>query len=122
MSFSYHLEGALCHCQGPLLPAKDNTPFVCPIVLSQYNPFARIYCHVYEIFNNHENSNINREDRSNNNDSTESGSSHIIINSSMKMRLTEGDDRRTHKLPTMEEIAAAIPIEYSYRNFRDITP
>lgn len=40
----------------------------------------------------------------------------------MKMRLTEGDDRRTHKLPTMEEIAAAIPIEYSYRNFRDITP
>jgi hypothetical protein len=35
------------------------------------------------------------------------------------MRLIEGSDRRTHKLPTMEEIAAVIPIEYSDRSFRD---
>ncbi|CEG73986.1 hypothetical protein RMATCC62417_09264 [Rhizopus microsporus] len=36
------------------------------------------------------------------------------------MRLIEGSDRRTHNLPTMEEIAAVIPIEYSDRGFRDI--
>ncbi|CEG69352.1 hypothetical protein RMATCC62417_05439 [Rhizopus microsporus] len=36
------------------------------------------------------------------------------------MRLIEGSDRRTTNLPTTEEVAAAIPIEYSDRGFRGI--
>ncbi|KAG1178386.1 hypothetical protein G6F70_000108 [Rhizopus microsporus] len=89
-------------------------------LLSQWNPFARIYRHAYEILSNRESSRINREDRANSNGSTESGSSYIVISSSMRMHLIKGDDKRTHNLPTMEEVAAAIPIEYIDRNFRDI--
>ncbi|CEG74052.1 hypothetical protein RMATCC62417_09322 [Rhizopus microsporus] len=36
------------------------------------------------------------------------------------MHLIEEDDKRTHSLPTMEEVAAIIPIEYIDRIFRDI--
>ncbi|PHZ11008.1 uncharacterized protein RHIMIDRAFT_293200 [Rhizopus microsporus ATCC 52813] len=38
----------------------------------------------------------------------------------MRMGLIEGSDRRTHNLPTTEEVAVVIPIEYSDRSFRDI--
>lgn len=36
------------------------------------------------------------------------------------MRFIEGGDRRIQNLPTMEEVAAVIPIKYSDRAFRDI--
>ncbi|CEG81586.1 hypothetical protein RMATCC62417_15771 [Rhizopus microsporus] len=36
------------------------------------------------------------------------------------MRLIEGGDRRIQNLPTMEEVAAVIPVEYSDRSFRGI--
>jgi hypothetical protein len=36
------------------------------------------------------------------------------------MHLIERDDKRTHNLPTMEEVAVVIPIEYIDRNFHDI--
>ncbi|CEI99039.1 hypothetical protein RMCBS344292_13133 [Rhizopus microsporus] len=89
-------------------------------VLSQCNPFARIYRLAYEILSSHESSSINNENRGNNNGSAESGSPYIIINSSMRMHLIEGGDRRIYNLPTMEEVAAVIPIEHSNRSCRDI--
>ncbi|ORE04023.1 hypothetical protein BCV72DRAFT_22403 [Rhizopus microsporus var. microsporus] len=49
-------------------------------MLAQFNPFARIYRHAYEISSNHESSNINSKDISNNNGSTESESPYIVIN------------------------------------------
>ncbi|CEG74303.1 hypothetical protein RMATCC62417_09539 [Rhizopus microsporus] len=59
-------------------------------------------------------------DRPNNDGSTESGSTCIIISPSMRMRLIEGGDRHIHNLPTMEEVAPVIPIKYIARSFRDI--
>ena len=85
-------------------------------VLSQCNPFVRIYRHAYGILSNHESSSINNEDKGNNNGSAESGSPYIIISSSMRMHLIKGGVRRTHNLPTMEEVATVIPIEYIDRN------
>ncbi|CEG77175.1 hypothetical protein RMATCC62417_11971 [Rhizopus microsporus] len=87
-------------------------------ILVQCNPFARIYCHTYEILSNHEGSNTNSEDRSNNDDYAKSGSPITIISPSTRLRLTERGDRRIHNLPTMEEVIAAIPIGYSDRSFR----
>ncbi|CEG75461.1 hypothetical protein RMATCC62417_10497 [Rhizopus microsporus] len=89
-------------------------------ILGQRNPFAHIYRHTYEILSNHESSSINSKDRSNNNGSTESGPPYIIISPLMRMCLIEEGDRRTQNLPTMEEVAAVIPIEYSDISFRDI--
>ncbi|CEI86199.1 hypothetical protein G6F70_007675 [Rhizopus microsporus] len=89
-------------------------------MLAQYNFFTRIYRHEYELLSNHESSSINSEDRANNNSSAESGSPYIFIGSSVRMHLIEENDKRIHSLPTMEEVAAVIPIEYSDRNFRDI--
>ncbi|CEI92111.1 hypothetical protein G6F70_000773 [Rhizopus microsporus] len=81
-------------------------------MLSQCNPFASVYRHAHEILSSHENDS--------NNDQTETIVPHIVISPSMRMRLIEGSDRRTHNLPIMEEIAAVIPIEYSDRGYRDI--
>ncbi|PHZ17872.1 uncharacterized protein RHIMIDRAFT_195217, partial [Rhizopus microsporus ATCC 52813] len=135
---AFQIHGVLCPCQGPLIPVEGNAPSYAQlyiydfsyvaqrrsernknlenenienfsIPLSQCNLFARIYRHVYEILSNHESSSINSEDKANNNGSTESGSPYIIIGSLMRIRLIEGDDRRTYNLPTMEEAAAAIP-------------
>ena len=89
-------------------------------ILPQWNPFAHIYCHVYKILSNHECFSIDSEDISNNDDSAESDSSCINISPSKRIRLIEGGDRRTHALPTMEESATVILIEYSDRSFRDI--
>ncbi|CEG83054.1 hypothetical protein RMATCC62417_17030 [Rhizopus microsporus] len=146
---AFQIHGALCHCQGPLIPVEGNAPSYAQLyiydpsyvaqrrsernenlenenienlstLLSQCNPFVRIYRHAYEILSNHESSGINSEDRANNNGSAESGSPYIIISSSMRMRLIEGGVRCTYNLPTMVEVAAAIPIEYIDRSFRDI--
>ena len=146
---TFQIHGALCHRQGSPSPVEGNVPSYAQLyiydpsydaqrqsernenldnevienpstLLSQWNPFARIYRHAYEILSNRESSRINREDRANSNGSTESGSSYIVISSSMRMHLIKGDDKRTHNLPTMEEVAVAIPIEYIDRNFRDI--
>ncbi|CEG83071.1 hypothetical protein RMATCC62417_17047 [Rhizopus microsporus] len=143
------IHGALCHRQGSSIPFEGNAPSYAQLyiydpsyvaqrlsernenldneiidnlstLLSQCNPLAGIYYHTYEILSNHESSSINSEDRANNNGYAESGSPYIIISSSMRMRLIEGGDRRTHNLPTMEEVAAVIPIEYSNRSCRDI--
>ncbi|ORE03852.1 hypothetical protein BCV72DRAFT_307851 [Rhizopus microsporus var. microsporus] len=124
------IYGALCHCQDPLIPIKGNASSYAQLYiydpskllnpLSQCNSFARIYRHAYEILSNHEGSSINSEDIANNNDSAESGSPFIIVSSSMRMRLIEEGDRRTYNLPTMEEVAAAIPIEYIDKSFHDI--
>ncbi|PHZ08919.1 uncharacterized protein RHIMIDRAFT_294748 [Rhizopus microsporus ATCC 52813] len=86
-------------------------------MLAQCNPFARIYRHAHEILSNHESSSNTVSDG---NDQREDSAPYIIISPSKRMRLIEGSDRRTHNLPTMEEIAAVIPIEYSGRGFRDI--
>ena len=48
-------------------------------LLSQCNPFARIYHRAYEILISHKNSSINSEDRVISNGSTESGSSYKSI-------------------------------------------
>jgi hypothetical protein len=88
-------------------------------MLSHCNPFSRIYRHAHEILSRYENTNTDGDLSSNTN---ESNSPYIIISPSMRMRLIEGSDRRTHNLPTMEEVAAVIPIEYSDRSFRDIIP
>jgi hypothetical protein len=45
---------------------------------------------------------------------------YIIISPDMRVRLIEGGDRRTQSLPTMEEAAAIILIEYGDRSFGDI--
>ncbi|KAG1233505.1 hypothetical protein G6F68_003519 [Rhizopus microsporus] len=81
-------------------------------MLVQCNPFASVYRHAHEILSNHENDS--------NNDQTETNAPYIVISPSMGMRLIEGGDRRFQNLPTMEEVAAVIPIEYSDRSFRDI--
>ncbi|CEG62922.1 hypothetical protein RMATCC62417_00155 [Rhizopus microsporus] len=80
-------------------------------MLAQYNPFASVYRHVHEILSNHE--------VDSNNYQTEINAPYIVISPSMRMRLIEGGDRRIQNLPTMEEVAAVIPIEYSDRSFRD---
>ncbi|CEG81710.1 hypothetical protein RMATCC62417_15875 [Rhizopus microsporus] len=141
--------GALCHRQGLLLPVESSTPSYAQLYIYDLSyaaqrrserdenldneiienlstrflnviPFARIYCHAYEKLSNHKSPSINSEDRANNNGSTESESPYIIISSSMRMHLIEEGDRRTHNLPTMEEVAAAIPIGHSNRSCRDI--
>ena len=81
-------------------------------MLSQCDPFASVYRHAHEILGSHENDS--------NNDQTETNAPYIVISPSMGMRLIEGGDRRFQNLPTMEEVAAVIPIEYSDRSFRDI--
>lgn len=54
----------------------DNGTIRCSsAVLAQYNPFARIYRHAYEILSNHGSPSIKSEDWPNNDDSTESNSS-----------------------------------------------
>ena len=44
----------------------------------------------------------------------------ILSKSSMIMHLIEGDDRRNHNMPIVEEIAAVTPVECSDRGFRNI--
>ncbi|ORE11871.1 hypothetical protein BCV72DRAFT_318045 [Rhizopus microsporus var. microsporus] len=142
---AFQIHGALCHRQGPLTPVEGSEPSYTQlyifdpcyaaerrqarssnldpeivrelsVMLAQCNPFARIYRHAHEILNNYENSNS----VSDGNDQREVSAPYIIISPSMRMCLIEGSDRRTHNLPTMEEIAAVIPIKYSDRSFRDI--
>ncbi|CEG70105.1 hypothetical protein RMATCC62417_06055 [Rhizopus microsporus] len=81
-------------------------------MLAQCNPFASVYRHTHEILSNHE--------TDSNNYQTETDTPYIVISPSMRMRLIEGGDRRIQNLPTMEEVTAVIPIEYSDRSFRDI--
>lgn len=52
-------------------------------MLPQYNPFARIYRHAYEILSNPESFSTNSEDKLNNDGSAESGSSYMIVSPSM---------------------------------------
>ena len=146
---AFQIHGALCHRQGHLLSVEGNASLYAQlyiydpsyaaqrrsernenlkngnieslsIMLAQCNPFARIYCHAYKILSNHESFSINSEKRSSNNGSTESGSPYIIISSSMRIRLIEGDDRRAQDLPTMEKVVAVIQIEYNDRGFCNI--
>ncbi|CEG72446.1 hypothetical protein RMATCC62417_08004 [Rhizopus microsporus] len=146
---AFQIHDALCHRQGPLLSVEGNASLYAQlyiydpsyaaqrrsernenlkngnieslsIVLVQYNPFARSYCHAYKILSNHESFSINSEKRSSNNGSTESGSPYIIISSSMRMHLIEGGDKRAQDLPTMEKVVAVIQIEYNDRGFCNI--
>ncbi|PHZ16687.1 uncharacterized protein RHIMIDRAFT_196960, partial [Rhizopus microsporus ATCC 52813] len=139
---AFQIHGALCHRQGPLAPVEGSKPSYTQlyifdpcyaaerrqvrhsnldpeiirelsVMLAQCNPFARVYRHAHEILSNHESD-------SNNNDQTETNAPYIVISPSMRMRLIEGGDRHIQNLPTMEEVAAVIPIEYSDRSFRDI--
>jgi hypothetical protein len=89
-------------------------------MLAQCNPFSHIYHHAHEILSRNENTNMDGDLSKNTNDYSESNSPYIIISPSMRTRLIEESDRRTHNLPTMEEVATVIPIEYSDRSFRDI--
>ena len=82
-------------------------------MLAQCNPFARVYRYAHEVLSNHESSNAVSDGNNQREDSTP----YIIISLSMRIRLIEGSDRRTHNLPTMEEITAVIPIEYNDRCF-----
>ncbi|PHZ15415.1 uncharacterized protein RHIMIDRAFT_223722 [Rhizopus microsporus ATCC 52813] len=142
---AFQIHGALCHRQGPLTLVEGSEPSYAQlyifdpcyaaerrqaqnnnldpeivrelsVMLAQCNPFARIYRHAHEILSNHESSNT----VSDGNDQREVNAPYISISPSMRMRLIEGSDRRTHNFPTMEGIAAVIPIEYSDRSFRDI--
>ncbi|CEI95391.1 hypothetical protein RMCBS344292_09580 [Rhizopus microsporus] len=90
-------------------------------MLSHCNPFSRIYRHTHEILSRNENTNTDGDLSNNISDNNESNNSpYIIISPSMRMRLIEGSNRRIINLPTTEEAAAVIPIEYSDRSFRDI--
>ena len=66
-------------------------------MLAQCNPFARVYRHAHEVLSNHESSNA----ISYGNDQREDSAPYIIISPSMRVRLIERSDRRTHNLPTM---------------------
>ena len=90
-------------------------------MLSHCNHFSCIYRHAHEILSRNENTNTGGDLSNNTNDNNESNNlPYIIISPSMRMRLIEGSDRCTTNLPTMEEVAAVIPTEYSDRSFRDI--
>ncbi|PHZ08015.1 uncharacterized protein RHIMIDRAFT_231324, partial [Rhizopus microsporus ATCC 52813] len=124
---AFQIHGALCHRQGPLTPVEGSEPSYAQlyifdpsyaaerrqarnsnldpeiirelsVMLAQCNPFARIYRHAHEILSNHESSNT--------------------VSDGNDQR--EVSDRRIQNFPTMEEVAAVIPIEYSDRSFRDI--
>ncbi|KAG1170486.1 hypothetical protein G6F70_000736 [Rhizopus microsporus] len=147
---AFQIYGALCHRHGPLTLVEGSEPSYVQLYIfdpsyaaerrqarnsnidpetimklsamfAQYNPFAHVYRHAHEILSNHESSGINSERKSNNNGSTESGSSYIRISPSMRMGLIEGGYRRTHYLPTMEQVVTVIPIEYIDRSFCDIS-
>ena len=75
---------------------------------------------MYEALSSYESSNTNSEDRSNSYDSAGSGSHYIIVSLSIRIRLAEGGNGCTYNLPTMEELVAVTPIEYSERSFLDI--
>ncbi|ORE15835.1 hypothetical protein BCV71DRAFT_273154 [Rhizopus microsporus] len=81
-------------------------------MLSQCNPFVRVYRYAHEILSNHK--------TDSNSDQTETNTPYIIISPSMRMRLIEGGERRIQNLPTMGEVAAVIPTKYSDRSFHDI--
>lgn len=55
-------------------------------MLSQCNPYVQIYRHAYEILN----------ERESNDNSADNISPYIVISSDIRIRLTEGDNRRTH--------------------------
>ncbi|CEI87136.1 hypothetical protein RMCBS344292_01556 [Rhizopus microsporus] len=147
---AFQIHGALCHRQGPLIPYDGSEPSYAQLyiydpsyaaqrrsernenlhskiitelstMLSHCNPFSRIYRHAYEILSRNEDRSMDGDLSNNANGHNESNNSpYIIISPSMRMRLIEGSDRRTRNLPTTEEVAAVIPIEYSDRSFRDI--
>ncbi|CEJ01725.1 hypothetical protein RMCBS344292_15746 [Rhizopus microsporus] len=137
---AFQIHGALCHRRGPLTPVEGSESSYAQLyifdpsyaaerrqarnsnldlevirelsaMLAQYNPFASVYRHAHEILSNHE--------VDSNNYQTETNAPYIVISPSMRMRLIEGGDRRIQNLPTMEEVAAIIPIEYRDRSFRD---
>ncbi|KAG1175628.1 hypothetical protein G6F70_003968 [Rhizopus microsporus] len=105
---AFQIHGALCHHQEPLLSVEGNTPLYAQLyiynpsydaqrrsernenldneiienpstLLSQCNPFARIYRHAYKILANHESPSINSEDGATSNGSTKSGSPYKSI-------------------------------------------
>ncbi|ORE12542.1 hypothetical protein BCV71DRAFT_240043, partial [Rhizopus microsporus] len=147
---AFQIHGALCHRQGPLIPYEGSEPSYAQLyiydpsfaaqrssernenlnleiitelstMLSHCNPFSCIYRHAHEILSRNENTNTGGDLSNNTNDNNESNNlPYIIISPSMRMRLIEGSDRCTTNLPTMEEVAAVIPTEYSDRSFRDI--
>jgi hypothetical protein len=146
---TFLIHGALCHRQGSLTPVEGSELSYAQLynfdpscaaerrqarnnnldpeiirelssMLAQCSPFVRVYRHAYEILSDHESYSINSEKRSNNNGSAKSGSSYIRISPLMRMGSIEGGDRRTHYLPTMEEVATVIPIEYSDSSSHDI--
>ncbi|ORE15018.1 hypothetical protein BCV71DRAFT_186178, partial [Rhizopus microsporus] len=141
----FQIYGALCHRHGPLTPVEGSEPYYVQLyifdpscaaerrqarnsnldpetirelsaMLAQCKPFVRVYRHAHEVLSNHESSNTVSDGNNQREDSTPC----IIISPSMRMRLIEGSDRRTHNLPAMEEIVAVIPIEYSDRSVCDI--
>ncbi|ORE12301.1 hypothetical protein BCV71DRAFT_240250, partial [Rhizopus microsporus] len=147
---AFQIHGALCHRQGPLIPYEDSEPSYAQLyiydpsfaaqrrsernenlnleiitelstMLSHCNHFSCIYRHAHEILSRNENTNTGGGLSNNTNDNNESNNlPYIIISPSMRMRLIEGSDICTTNLPTMEEVAAVIPTEYSDRSFRDI--
>ncbi|KAG1175834.1 hypothetical protein G6F70_003861 [Rhizopus microsporus] len=134
---AFQIHGAFCHRQNSLIPVEGSESFYAQLyifdasyaaerrqarnsnfdseiirkfsaMLSQCNPFARVYRHAHEILSNHESNNT----VSGGNDQRENSAPYIIISPLMRMRSIERSDRRTYYLPTMEE--------YSGRGFRDI--
>lgn len=73
------------------------------------NPVVQIYKHAHEIF---------REEELH--QATTSNETYIRLSPQMKMELVVDLDRQTQNLPTVNEIAAVIPNEYSDRSFRGI--
>ncbi|CEG75870.1 hypothetical protein RMATCC62417_10846 [Rhizopus microsporus] len=138
---AFQIHDALCHRQGPLTPTEDSEPSYIQlyifdpcyaaerrqvrnsnldpeiirelsVMLAQCNPFAHVYRHAHEILSNHESDSNNAQ--------TETNTPYIVISPSMRMHLIKGGNRRTHNLPTMEEVTAVIPIAYSDKSFRSI--
>ncbi|CEJ05039.1 hypothetical protein RMCBS344292_18987 [Rhizopus microsporus] len=107
---AFQIHGVLCHRQGPLTLVESSEP-----------SYAQLY--IFDPFYAAE----RRQARNSNLDLGSLGSFQLcLLNAiplqvpSMRMRLIEGGDRRIQNLPTMEEVTAVIPIEYSDRSFRDI--
>ena len=75
------------------------------------NPFIHIYKHAHEQLS---------AEHSRQTDTNEDEPFYVRVSPEMKMDLIVGKDSRTQNLPTVNEVAAIVPNEFSPRSFRDI--
>jgi hypothetical protein len=75
------------------------------------SPFVNIYQHAHEILS---------VEAGRQSTMDESNQFHVRLNPEMKLELIVGNDRRTHNLPTANEVAIIVPNEYNECSFRDI--